>query len=243
VDARRGDSRDRRSIGGDHIWGKGTSSRATANGATWGGYRASFAFFGRRPGTSTRATAIGTLWGDIRAGTRPRATAIGATWGGIGCPQRGVHLWGNNRGCHGVFWKGQRHLCQSRAETRPRATTVGATRGGIRARFRTRSTKASRGRCSKGGFQKWGNTRGCHRVFWKGPRQWGQARAGTGPRVTAIGAIRGGIRAIIALFGYQAGTSPRATAIGAYWGDFRRGSTNGETTGVVTGSSERVKGN
>jgi len=77
-------------------------------------------------------------------------------------------LWGNNRGCHGVFWKGQRHLCQSRAETRPWATTVGATRGGIRARFRTRSTKASRGRCSKGGSQKCGNTSGCHRAFWKG---------------------------------------------------------------------------
>jgi len=91
-------------------------------------------------------------------------------------------LWGNNRGCHGVFWKGQRQLCQSRAETRPRATAIGATWGGIRAGFRTRSTKVSR---DIGAIR--GGIRAIIAIFGH--------QAGTSPRATALGAHWGDTRA------------------------------------------------
>jgi len=73
----------------------GARPRATAIGATWEGNRARFAIHGYHTETTPRATAIGAHWGDTRArcsrANRDR------------CVRKGIHIWGNNRGCHRAF--------------------------------------------------------------------------------------------------------------------------------------------
>jgi len=69
---------------------------------------------------------------QARVGARPRATAIGARatangalWGDRArctrasrdrCSRKGIHIGGNNRGCHRAFRKGRRQLRHVRVE-------------------------------------------------------------------------------------------------------------------------------